>query len=256
MEISTKKKRRGAAGDDLTRAAPAFSLYGETPASHDDDFVHIEEIAARSQRYDWRDRPPRPSRPVPDPRARRRRSRLPARRGCGTSAGPCALVVPPATVHAFRFTPGAVGHVLTFAESRFVHGAPERRALVGGDVRAARRFGARFGRSGRGAARAPDRGNRRRVSRARRGLDDGGRGLDRRRRGADRAAARRRSRGARRAAARPSSTVDSAPCWRPPTPSIGRSAGTPRRSASRRVGSTGRRAPSPASRLTRRPRIG
>ena len=37
----------------LTRAAPAFSLYGETPASHDDDFVHIEEIAARSQRYDW-----------------------------------------------------------------------------------------------------------------------------------------------------------------------------------------------------------
>ncbi len=130
MEISTEKNSRGAAGDDLTRAAPAFSLYGETPASHDDDFVHIEEIAARSQRYDWEI-----GRHVHHGLCQilmlasgEVAYRLDEE--AGTSAGPCALVVPPATVHAFRFTPGAVGHVLTFAESRLVHGAPERRALV------------------------------------------------------------------------------------------------------------------------------
>jgi AraC family transcriptional activator of pobA len=130
MEKSTKKKRRGVAGDDMTRAAPAFSLYGETPASHDDDFVHIEEIAARSQRYDWEI-----GRHVHHGLCQilmlavgEVAYRLDE--DAGTSAGPCALVVPPVAVHAFRFTPGAVGHVLTFAESRFVHGAPERRALV------------------------------------------------------------------------------------------------------------------------------
>ena len=130
MEISVKKRVRGAADGDATRAAPAFSLYGETPGSHDDDFVHIEEIAARSQRYDWEI-----GRHVHHGlcqilslAAGEVAYRLDE--DAGTSAGPCVLVVPPATVHAFRFTPGAVGHVLTFAESRFVHGAPERRALV------------------------------------------------------------------------------------------------------------------------------
>ena len=125
-----QKGGRGATGGDATRAAPAFSLYGETPASHDDDFVHIEEIAARSQRYDWQI-----GRHVHHGlcqilmlAAGEVAYRLDE--DSGSSAGPCALVVPPATVHAFRFTPGAVGHVLTFAESRFVHGAPERRALV------------------------------------------------------------------------------------------------------------------------------
>ena len=125
-----KKRATARRGDNSTRAAPAFSLYGETPASHDDDFVHIEEIAARSQRYDWQI-----GRHVHHGlcqilvlAAGEVAYRLDE--DAGTSAGPCALVVPPATVHAFRFTPGAVGHVLTFAESRFVHGAPERRALV------------------------------------------------------------------------------------------------------------------------------
>jgi AraC family transcriptional activator of pobA len=130
MEISVKKGNPGAARGDTTRAAPAFSLYGETPASHDDDFVHIEEIAARSQRYDWRiDRHVHHGLcQILTLAAGEVAYRL--EEDAGTSEGPCALVVPPATVHAFRFTPGAVGHVLTFAESRFVHGAPERRALV------------------------------------------------------------------------------------------------------------------------------
>ena len=130
MEKSNEKKVRGAAGNHSTRAAPVFSLYGERPDSHDDDFVHIEEIAARSQRYDWEI-----GRHVHHGLCQilmlaegEVAYRLDEE--AGTSAGPCVLVVPPATVHAFRFTPGAVGHVLTFAESRLVHGAPERRALV------------------------------------------------------------------------------------------------------------------------------
>ncbi len=130
MEMSVKKRDSARADGDATHAAPVFSLYGETPASHDDDFVHIEDIAARSQRYDWEI-----GRHVHHGlcqilvlAAGEVAYRLDE--DAGTSAGPCVLVVPPATVHAFRFTPGAVGHVLTFAESRFVHGAPERRALV------------------------------------------------------------------------------------------------------------------------------
>ena len=130
VKISVKERSRGATGGDATRAAPAFSLYGETPVSPADDFVHIEEIAARSQRYDWEI-----GRHVHHGlcqilllAAGEVAYRLDD--DAGTRAGPCALVVPPATVHAFRFTPGAFGHVLTFAESRLGHGAPERRALV------------------------------------------------------------------------------------------------------------------------------
>jgi AraC family transcriptional activator of pobA len=130
LEISSKRTIRGAGGDHSTHAAPAFSLYGETPASHDDDFVHIEEIAARSQRYDWTI-----GRHVHHGlcqiltlAAGEVAYRLDE--DAGTIQGPCALVVPPTTVHAFRFTPGAVGHVLTFAENRLAHGAPERRAVV------------------------------------------------------------------------------------------------------------------------------
>ncbi len=130
MKTFVKKGDRSATSGDVMRAAPAFSLYGETPASHDDDFVHIEEIAARSQRYGWEI-----GRHVHHGLCQILMLTVGdvAYRlddDAGSSAGPCALVVPPATVHAFRFTPGAVGHVLTFAESRFVHGAPERRALV------------------------------------------------------------------------------------------------------------------------------
>lgn len=125
-EIRAKRARRGASGD----VAPAFFLYGETLAAHDDDFVHIEEIAARSERYRWEI-----GRHVHHGLCQiltltsgEVAYRLDEE--AGTNAGPCALVVPPATVHAFRFTPGAVGHVLTFAENRLAHGAPERRALV------------------------------------------------------------------------------------------------------------------------------
>ena len=130
MEISSKNTIRGADGDILTRAAPAFSLYGEAAASHDDDFVHIEEIAARSQRYDWEI-----GRHVHHGLCQilmlaSGEVAFRLDEDAGTSKGPCALVVPPATVHAFRFTPGAVGHVLTFAENRLAHGAPERRVLV------------------------------------------------------------------------------------------------------------------------------
>ena len=128
-QLPAKAARRGAGAVDLTRAAPAFSLYGES-AGHDADFVHIEDIASRSQRYDWQI-----GRHVHHGlcqilvlEAGEVSYRLDE--AAATGAGPCALIIPPATVHAFRFTPGAVGSVLTFAESRFAHGSPERRALV------------------------------------------------------------------------------------------------------------------------------
>ena len=129
-ETPAKQAHRGAAAVDLTRAAPAFSLYGEASAAADADFVHIEDIASRSQRYDWEI-----GRHVHHGLCQillLETGEVAYRldEAAATSAAPCALIVPPATVHAFRFTPGAVGFVLTFAESRFAHGSPERRALV------------------------------------------------------------------------------------------------------------------------------
>lgn len=109
---------------------PVFSLYGEAGARPDDTFVHIEDIAARSERYRWEI-----ERHVHHGLCQILlvvSGSVELRLDDAESApqAPCAVVVPPATVHAFRFRPGTIGRVLTFAETRFAHGAPERAALV------------------------------------------------------------------------------------------------------------------------------
>jgi AraC family transcriptional activator of pobA len=125
------KRATGLAGSAApSQIVPVFSLYGEPRERLEDDFVHIEDIASRSGRYDW----------AIDRHVHHGLCQLLLLVGGGVEMrlddvasereGPCLAIVPPSTVHAFRFTPGAVGHVLTFAESRLADGAPERRALV------------------------------------------------------------------------------------------------------------------------------
>lgn len=113
------------------RDVPVFSLYGEASAAPDDGFVHIEAIADRSERYDWEI----------DRHAHHGLAQVLTVFSGGVEirlddvaaspVAPCAVLVPPGTVHAFRFRPGTVGRVLTFAEGRLGLGGAERAALVG-----------------------------------------------------------------------------------------------------------------------------
>lgn len=109
---------------------PVFSLYGETDERLGEEFLHLEEIVTRSQRYGWEI----------DGHVHHGLCQILVVEAGGVDlrldevetspTAPCAVVVPPSTVHAFRFRPGTKGWVLTFSESRFTQGDAERRALV------------------------------------------------------------------------------------------------------------------------------
>lgn len=132
MCAATRRTGRNSASAGSTggEAIPAFSLYGETTAATDDDVVHVETIAARSERYAWEI----------DRHVHRGLCQvLVVLAGAvavrlddleSAPAAPCAVLVPPGTVHAFRFTPGTLGRVVTFAADRFADAAPDRAALL------------------------------------------------------------------------------------------------------------------------------
>lgn len=102
-------------------AVPVFSLYGELDAADGPDrqleFVHIEHIATRSQRYGWEI----------DPHTHRGLFQLLCLFGGGAKVRlddaffdlqpPAVIVIPPAVVHAFQFLPDTQGYVLTLADS-------------------------------------------------------------------------------------------------------------------------------------------
>ena len=91
---------------------PAFALYGE-PSRPGSPLLHIESIDARSRQYDWEIdahvhqglhqvlwlRSGRVDAMLDESRSR--------------CEGPAALVMPPGVAHAFRFSPGSDGFVLT-----------------------------------------------------------------------------------------------------------------------------------------------
>lgn len=92
-----------------------FALYGESEARVSPEFVHVERIFERSSRHDWTIEPHahpgllqclllQSGSVVLADEAGRRRER-----------GPGVFVAPPGTVHAFRFTQGAEGWVLSIA---------------------------------------------------------------------------------------------------------------------------------------------
>jgi AraC family transcriptional activator of pobA len=99
----------------LADAAPAYFLYGEPLRAPDEGTVHVETIAARSRLHDWKIRPHR---------HRDLRQVLILWRGTVEAqfdararklAGPAVVVVPPGTVHSFRFAVNTEGLVITFA---------------------------------------------------------------------------------------------------------------------------------------------
>jgi AraC family transcriptional regulator, transcriptional activator of pobA len=108
---------------------PIFTLYGEQGTIAELEFVHIEEIATRSQRYGWEI----------DSHAHRGLFQMLCLFGGGATVHlddatfemrpPAALVIPPTVVHAFQFQPGTQGCVLTVAEVLLSGGDAGQRAL-------------------------------------------------------------------------------------------------------------------------------
>ncbi len=115
-------------------AVPIFSLYGEQDgvagAESQLEFVHIELIATRSQRYDWEIAP----------HAHRGLLQMLCVFGGGARVkldgasfelrAAAALVIPPGVVHSFQFSPGTQGYVLTVAESLLAVGGSAQSALL------------------------------------------------------------------------------------------------------------------------------
>ena len=95
---------------------PVFSLYGEAGAVAP-EFIHVEDIRSRSERYRWEISEHRHhglfqflllTQGAADVAFERERRRAQA---------PCAIAVPSGVAHAFRFTEGAEGYVLTIEET-------------------------------------------------------------------------------------------------------------------------------------------
>lgn len=96
---------------------PNFSLYGESSAVRDTEFVHIEDIESRSAPRLWEI----------DAHTHRGLFQLVVVLEGGistlldgqvlTAEPPAVVAVPPAVIHAFQFLPGTRGYVLTLAEA-------------------------------------------------------------------------------------------------------------------------------------------
>jgi AraC family transcriptional activator of pobA len=106
----TRTSRRAAAAP-----VPAFFLYGEPLQAPDERLVHVETIASRSRQHNWDIRPHR---------HRDLHQVLLTQRGqvearvdeiAESLRAPAIVVTPPGVVHSFRFQPGTIGLVASFA---------------------------------------------------------------------------------------------------------------------------------------------
>ncbi|MGA2843215.1 MAG: helix-turn-helix domain-containing protein [Steroidobacteraceae bacterium] len=106
----TRTSRRAAAAP-----VPAFFLYGEPLQPPDERLVHVETIASRSLQHNWDIRPHR---------HRDLHQVLLTQRGqvearvdeiAESLRAPAIVVTPPGVVHSFRFQPGTIGLVASFA---------------------------------------------------------------------------------------------------------------------------------------------
>jgi AraC family transcriptional activator of pobA len=96
---------------------PVFSLYGETAQVDDAEFVHIEDIRTRSERYDWHIKPHQHRGLFQMLVLLRGDVEVEADGRARKVKAPCALSVPPAVVHSFRFKPRTHGYILTVSEA-------------------------------------------------------------------------------------------------------------------------------------------
>ncbi len=109
--------KNGRPGRAQAPSVPVFSLYGETGPVDESEFVHIEDIRARSERYDWHIKPHQHRGLFQVLVLLRGDVEVEADANITKVKAPCALSVPPAVVHSFRFRPKTHGYILTVSEA-------------------------------------------------------------------------------------------------------------------------------------------
>ena len=93
---------------------PLFKLYGENTAWPGTDLLHCESIPARSRLHHWEIKPHQHAELFQLLYVQRGQAQVEVE-GVRSAIGEAAIqVVPPMTVHGFRFSADIQGHVLTF----------------------------------------------------------------------------------------------------------------------------------------------
>lgn len=109
------------------RQVPRFALYGEeTGDAADAGFVHVEDIRSRSRLYNWEIRPHTHRGLFQAVVVLEGGARVQLDDRAAEVAGPHAVIIPPAAVHAFQFLPDSHGYVLTVAEAMLFQGGGVR----------------------------------------------------------------------------------------------------------------------------------
>lgn len=130
MAKSLKIGSNSSAGAISHRQVPIFSLYGEASAHHEDDFVHIEEIRTRSERYNWHIDSHQHQGLFQAVFLFAGGTAVELDDAAHTLAAPVVVTIPSSTVHAFRFEPDTDGHVLTVADSILFGGRESVHAFI------------------------------------------------------------------------------------------------------------------------------
>lgn len=100
-------------GDAAQALAPTFSLYGEAQTLISPDFIHIEEISARSAARNWQIESHNHEGLLQLLFVFSGTARIQLDSNEQDYDSPLAVVIPPRVVHAFKFLPQTEGYVLT-----------------------------------------------------------------------------------------------------------------------------------------------
>ena len=113
------------------RQIPSFLLYGEDLAETPPSFGHIETIAARSSLYDWEISPHRHVHGTQALMVFSGQVEFQCDGDMRLLEAPCFMVVPPGSVHGFRFSPETGGYVLSLSASFAVRARDAADGLLG-----------------------------------------------------------------------------------------------------------------------------
>lgn len=102
------------------RSISHYALYGELLSVHDPEFVHIEDISARSLLYEWRIRPHVHKGMFQIVVLRTGKVAIWLDETVTEMQAPCAVVIPSGVVHGFDFEPDTAGQVVTVADALVV----------------------------------------------------------------------------------------------------------------------------------------
>lgn len=113
---------------DLT--IPQFALYGERARNLDPEFVHIEEIAARSSPNDWVIKPHRHAHLFQVLTMFNGEVEMELDDSSVTLNGSWAITIPSGVVHGFKFNPSTQGMVLSVATNLLSLGSDNRAEVI------------------------------------------------------------------------------------------------------------------------------